>query len=91
MNDKTKRNARINRALKSFFDERNIRTCELGLPGCAGSQPPLDFAHSKRRWKWETKEDETSAVLSCRNCHNNSDAMEDHGEKVILEAIGNRV
>lgn len=93
LGEKGKRNKKINANLKKQFIESDLpRTCELRLPGCVGSQPPLDWAHSTRRsgWKKTDTDKHSLAAFVCRPCHRTSDAMPDHGERVILEAIARR-
>lgn len=90
---KAARNKKINRDLKSNAVTRELpKTCELHLPGCKGSEPPTDWAHSHRRRKWANRPElHLRAAMACRVCHNKADALgEEENDKIILGAIERR-
>lgn len=66
-------NQLANRKLKALFEEKEIRWCEIGLPGCTRTSA-LSYAHRHKRIFYrscpEKLHDWKQVILSCINCHN---------------------
>lgn len=75
-----KANLKANKILKQKFEELDIKTCELGLPGCFINNF-LSFAHRHKRRFYggsvERLSDIKEVLLACINCH---DKIEDNKE-----------
>jgi hypothetical protein len=74
--------------LKKFFEEMGIRWCEL----CGTTEPPLDMAHSKKRFDIKTRDEYMEAAMLCRKHHNEIEfAGHEPMHKTILELIERRI
>ncbi len=68
----TERNKHANKKLKELYIDKDIRFCEVGLPGCLVSEF-LTFAHRHKRVAYLSRPEKLYAfdetVLACVSCH----------------------
>lgn len=76
--------------LKQHFHDilGDIPYCE----NCNSTKPPLDMAHSRKRFDIHTREEYFHAAMLCRACHNSFELGKTHQEmfELVSEVINKR-
>jgi len=83
---KTRANKKTNAARKRKFEAQDLKTCELGYPGCTKDNF-LSWAHGKKRRKLQGDELATCAILACINCHDVIERMSPEGMLAIVRSV----
>lgn len=80
---------RWHKELKKHFHikQGDVPYCER----CNSTKPPLDMAHSRKRFDIKTREEYFHAALLCRACHNYCELGRTHQEmfNLVSEVIDN--
>lgn len=82
----TERNKHANKKLKELYIDKDIRFCEVGLPGCLVGDF-LTFAHRHKRVAYLSCPEKLYAfdetVLACVSCHEKMEVSRELTEKVF--------
>lgn len=82
----TERNKNANKKLKAIYLEKDIRYCEVGLPGCL-IYNFLTFAHRHKRVAYLSCPEKLSAfdetVLACVSCHEKMEVSRSLTEEIF--------
>ena len=84
-------NIKANILLKKLFEENDIRSCEINLPGCMKTFA-LSYAHRHKRIFYRSQPEKLSewkqAILSCIRCHQICEADSELTEDIFMKLRG---
>jgi hypothetical protein len=84
-------NVRANLKLKKLFEENDIRSCEINLPGCMKTFA-LSWHHRHKRIWYRSQPEKLSewkqAILSCAKCHHFAEQDAEFTEEIFLRLRG---